>query len=79
LKNNLIIKYKKNTLNQLFHFIFLLYIENDNKIEEIEDIFDNNQEKWYTIASQVFIPFLIAGFGMVATGLVLERVKVCYL
>lgn len=35
-----------------------------------------NREKWYTIAGQVFIPFLIAGFGTVAAGLVLERSKV---
>ena len=37
---------------------------------------DNDQEKWYVIGSQVFLPFMIAGFGMVAAGLVLERVKV---
>lgn len=36
----------------------------------------NPRERWYTVASQVFLPFMIAGFGMVAAGLVLERVKV---
>ena len=40
------------------------------------NVYDNNQEKWYTVASQVFLPFMIAGFGMVAAGLVLEHVKV---
>ncbi|CAF4420453.1 unnamed protein product, partial [Adineta steineri] len=39
----------------------------------------DNQEKWYTIASQVFLPFMIAGFGMVGAGLVLERVKRDYI
>ena len=41
-----------------------------------ENPIGTNQEKWYTIGSQVFIPFMIAGCGMVAAGLVLERVKV---
>jgi len=39
-------------------------------------IFNEPEEKWYTVASQVFLPFMIAGCGMVAAGLVLERVKV---
>ncbi|CAF1529236.1 unnamed protein product, partial [Adineta ricciae] len=34
-----------------------------------------NPEQWYTVGSQVFLPFMIAGFGMVAAGLVLEHVK----
>lgn len=38
-------------------------------------IFNEPEEKWYTVASQVFLPFMIAGCGMVAAGLVLERVK----
>ena len=38
--------------------------------------FDETEEKWYIVASQVFLPFMIAGIGMVAAGLVLERVKV---
>ena len=37
---------------------------------------DDTRESWLSIASQVFIPFMIAGFGMVAAGLVLEHVKV---
>ncbi|CAF0722974.1 unnamed protein product [Adineta ricciae] len=41
----------------------------------LSTMFDHNEEKWYIVASQVFIPFMIAGFGMVAAGLVLERVK----
>jgi ammonia channel protein AmtB len=40
---------------------------------------NDTEEKWYVVASQVFIPFMIAGFGMVAAGLVLERVKVFFL
>ena len=27
------------------------------------------EERWWTVALQVFFPFLIAGFGMVAAGL----------
>ena len=39
---------------------------------------DEVDEKWYIVASQVFLPFMIAGLGMVAAGLVLERVKVSH-
>ncbi|CAF4004343.1 unnamed protein product [Adineta steineri] len=39
-------------------------------------IFDRNEEKWYIVARQVFIPFIMAGSGTVAAGLVLERVTV---
>jgi hypothetical protein len=56
-----------------------LFIENPiqhQKIEEISNVYDSKKETWYVIASQVFVPFMIAGFGMVAAGLVLERVKV---
>ncbi|CAF0806451.1 unnamed protein product [Adineta steineri] len=51
--------------------------ENDDTktIITIDNNNSDNQEKWYTIASQVFLPFMIAGFGMVGAGLVLERVK----
>ena len=41
-----------------------------------DDSNDDDEQKWYTVASQVFVPFMIAGFGMVAAGLVLEHVKV---
>lgn len=34
------------------------------------------QETYLTIAVQVFIPFLIAGFGMVFAGLALDRIQV---
>lgn len=34
------------------------------------------QETYLTIAIQVFIPFLIAGFGMVFAGLVLDKIQV---
>ncbi len=39
-------------------------------------VYGNDEEKWYIIASEVFLPFMIAGFGMVAAGLLLEHVKV---
>lgn len=35
-----------------------------------------NKETYFSIAIQVFIPFLIAGFGMVGAGLVLDLVQV---
>lgn len=35
-----------------------------------------NKETYFSIAIQVFIPFLIAGFGMVGAGLVLDVVQV---
>ena len=35
-----------------------------------------SEEKWYTIFIQVLLPFLIAGFGMVAAGVVLDSVQV---
>lgn len=34
------------------------------------------EETYLSIAVQVFIPFLIAGFGMVFAGLVLDRIQV---
>lgn len=34
------------------------------------------KETYFSIAIQVFIPFLIAGFGMVCAGLVLDRIQV---
>ena len=39
---------------------------------------DETEERWYIVGSQVFLPFMIAGLGMVAAGLVLERVKVIH-
>ena len=35
-----------------------------------------DHEAWWTISLQVFIPYLIAGFGMVMAGLVLDDVQV---
>jgi len=34
------------------------------------------KESWLTIFSQVFIPFIIAGLGMVGAGVILDVVKV---
>lgn len=36
------------------------------------------QETYFSIAIQVFIPFLIAGLGMVFAGLVLDRIQVSF-
>lgn len=36
------------------------------------------QETYFSIAIQVFIPFLVAGFGMVGAGLVLDLVQVLH-
>lgn len=41
-------------------------------VEEIE-----NESSWQ-IGLQVFFPYMIAGFGMVAAGLVLDVVQVCF-
>lgn len=59
-------------------FVFIQLIEGHMRTPKtgLSTTFDHNEEKWYIVASQVFIPFMIAGFGMVAAGLVLERVKV---
>lgn len=59
-------------------------VENDNsrlpdvvvetKLYETDNI--QTTETYFSIAIQVFIPFLIAGFGMVGAGLVLDLVQV---
>jgi hypothetical protein len=43
---------------------------------KIYDDEDQTRETYFSIAIQVFIPFLIAGFGMVFAGLVLDRIQV---
>ena len=35
----------------------------------------SDQEKWWMITLQIFFPFLIAGFGMVGAGMVLDQVQ----
>lgn len=47
-------------------------IAHDNPIQ-LQD--PPNEETYFSIAIQVFIPFLIAGFGMVGAGLVLDVVQ----
>lgn len=37
---------------------------------------EQTQETYLSIAIQVFIPFLIAGFGMVFAGLVFDKIQV---
>ena len=54
----------------------VLIYSNHSRPSEPVLIDDDTRESWLGIASQVFIPFMIAGFGMVAAGLVLEHVKV---
>lgn len=46
----------------------------ENKIYEDNQL----QETYLSIAIQVFIPFLIAGFGMVFAGLVLDKIRVSF-
>lgn len=36
----------------------------------------HSDERWYIILVQVLLPFFIAGFGMVAAGVVLDIVQV---
>ena len=36
----------------------------------------NKQESMFTIALQMLFPFIMAGFGMVAAGIVLDKVQV---
>lgn len=45
----------------------------ETKIYEAEP---QAKETYFSIAIQVFIPFLVAGFGMVGAGLVLDLVQV---
>lgn len=45
----------------------------------VESNEDHEHERWYTIFLQVLFPFLIAGLGMVAAGVVLDKVQVCIL
>nr|XP_022915442.1 solute carrier family 41 member 1-like isoform X2 [Onthophagus taurus] len=42
---------------------------------EYEEVRGRSQETYLSIAIQVFIPFLIAGFGMVCAGLVLDKIQ----
>lgn len=59
-------------------------IETDNgRLPDIiaeTKIYNNNGqlrgETYFSISIQVFIPFLIAGFGMVFAGLVLDKIQV---
>ena len=46
------------------------------KISDEDDDSRYIQETYFTITIQVFIPFLIAGLGMVCAGLVLDKIQV---
>ncbi|XP_031335738.1 solute carrier family 41 member 1-like isoform X1 [Photinus pyralis] len=37
--------------------------------------YSNSDEKWYSITLQVFIPFILAGFGTIGAGLVLGKTE----
>ncbi|CAF0934245.1 unnamed protein product [Rotaria sp. Silwood1] len=67
------IEYNPYRINLLF------YIEKSIVNDETKPILNvynnNNQEKWYIVARQLVLPFMISGFGMVAAGLLLERTK----
>ena len=43
---------------------------------DVVDVVDLKEESSFSIALQVFLPFLIAGFGTVGAGLVLDKVQV---
>ena len=56
---------------------FLIYIQQALSFEKennSNDIF--KPEKWYINLIQIVIPFIIAGFGMVGAGILLNEVKV---
>jgi len=40
-----------------------------------DSISDGTSEKWYSTLLQIFLPFIVAGLGMVAAGLVLDHVQ----
>ena len=42
-----------------------------------EDLQKDEEESYMTIASQVFVPFIIAGIGMVGAGFLFDSVQVC--
>jgi hypothetical protein len=49
------------------------------RLSIIENICDKNMhinEKWFVILFQVLFPFFVAGFGMVAAGVLLDYVQV---
>jgi hypothetical protein len=51
--------------------------QNDNDYDDSNN--DSTQfviERWYIILLQVLFPFFIAGFGMVAAGIVYDKVQV---
>lgn len=50
----------------------------DNSEDGTENLTDpcKHDEKWYVILLEVLFPFLIAGFGMVCAGVVLDIVQV---
>jgi hypothetical protein len=58
--------------------ILIYYIIKDNSEDGTENLTDpcKHDEKWYVILLEVLFPFLIAGFGMVCAGVVLDIVQV---
>ena len=51
------------------------YITDDSPVVDFA-IDDNENEASWSIGLQVFIPYVIAGFGMVSAGLLLDYVQV---
>ncbi|RNA38478.1 solute carrier family 41 member 1-like isoform X1, partial [Brachionus plicatilis] len=47
----------------------------ESETQLIELIEEHNHEKWYHTLLQIVIPFIIAGFGMVAAGVLLDEVQ----
>jgi len=55
-----------------------LLVEDSAPTDDFSDTKEEEEEEtFWGIAIQVFIPFLIAGMGMVGAGLVLDVVQVC--
>lgn len=65
---------RRETRDSMYHGVETNARQRNVRYTMVSD--DEDEEKWYIIGSQVFLPFMIAGFGMVAAGLVLENVKV---
>jgi hypothetical protein len=58
--------------------LFSILIIKDNSEDGTENLTDpcKEEEKWYVILLEILFPFLIAGFGMVCAGVVLDIVQV---
>ena len=73
----MVIKILNFKLNELLNFNIWNLENVPIEVALIEDPFKiGPSERWYIILLQVLFPFFIAGFGMVAAGVVLDKVQV---